>query len=44
MELLNDISNHYPIFSFFDLNFNNFNEKQTKSNSKINKINNSTIK
>ena len=42
--LLNDISDHYPIFTFFDLNVNNSNEKQTKSNSKINRVNNSTIK
>ena len=39
-----DISDHYPIFTFFDLNVNNSNEKQTKSNSKINRVNNSTIK
>ena len=32
------------LFYFFYLNFNNVNEKQTKSYYKINKANNSTIK
>ena len=35
--LLNDISDHYHIFTFFDLNVNNSKEKRTKSNSRNSK-------